>query len=120
MSSSSSDKFCQACGKGLIASAAICPSCGTAVSGVGYYDRPGKPVTGEQGGSRDWLTALLLSIFVGYLGVDRFYTGHTGLGVAKLLLTILCGVGLIWWLIDIIMIATGSFRDGQGQPLVRR
>lgn len=32
-------------------------------------------------------TALILSLFLGYLGIDRFYIGHTGLGVAKLLLS---------------------------------
>jgi len=120
MSSTSSEKFCSACGNALIATAAICPKCGTAVAKPGYYSSPGTPVTGSPTGERDWLTALLLSIFVGYLGVDRFYTGHTGLGIAKLLLTVLCGVGLVWWLLDIVMIATGSFRDFEGRPLVRR
>ena len=28
---------------------------------------------------KDYLTTLLLAIFLGSLGVDRFYTGHTGL-----------------------------------------
>ena len=32
------------------------------------------------------MTVLLFSIFLGGLGVDRFYIGDTGLGVAKLLL----------------------------------
>ncbi|NLN81563.1 MAG: TM2 domain-containing protein [Clostridiales bacterium] len=59
-------------------------------------------------------TALLLSIFLGGLGVDRFYVGKVGTGVLKLL----TGAGLgIWWLVDIILIATGNFKDKQGNPL---
>lgn len=50
------------------------------------------------------LTAILLSIFTGGLGIDRFYLGYTGSGVAKLLTA--GGLG-IWSLIDLIMICTG-------------
>ena len=64
----------------------------------------------------DWLTTLLLSIFLGGLGVDRFYTGYMGLGIAKLLTLGGCG---IWSLIDIVLIATGSYKDAQGRPLVK-
>jgi TM2 domain-containing membrane protein YozV len=66
---------------------------------------------------RDWLTALLLSIFLGSLGVDRFYTGYTGLGILKL---ITCGGVGIWWLVDVILIATGSYKDKEGNPLVKK
>ena len=66
---------------------------------------------------KDWLTALLLSILLGSLGVDRFYTGHIGLGVLKLLT---CGGAGIWWLVDVILIATGSFKDKNGNPLVKK
>ena len=45
--------------------------------------------------------AIILSIFLGVLGVDRFYIGDTGLGVGKLLT---CGGCYIWWLIDIFLI----------------
>lgn len=41
--------------------------------------------------------ALVLSIFLGAYGIDRFYIGHIGLGVAKLLTC--SGVGL-WYLLD--------------------
>ena len=64
---------------------------------------------------KDWTTTLLLSIFLGGLGVDRFYVGKTGTGIAKLLTLGGCGV---WWVVDIILILTGGFTDANGQPLV--
>jgi hypothetical protein len=67
-------------------------------------------------GRKEWLVALLLSIFLGVLGVDRFYLGHIGLGIAKLLTAGGCG---IWYIIDIILIATGSLKDAQGQELIK-
>lgn len=63
---------------------------------------------------RNFLTALLLSIFVGGLGVDRFYMGYIGLGILKLITFGGCG---IWWLIDLILIATRQLKDADGQEL---
>ena len=60
-------------------------------------------------GAKNHLVALLLSIFVGTLGIDRFYLGHIGLGVAKLLLSWLT-FG-IWWLVDVILIATRRVKN---------
>ena len=56
-----------------------------------------------------WLVALLLSIFLGSLGVDRFVMGKVGTGILKLIT--MGGFG-VWWLIDLILIATKhKFKD---------
>lgn len=60
--------------------------------------------------------ASILGFFLGGLGVDRFYLGNIGLGVAKLLVGWLT-FG-IWPLIDWIVILAGSAHDGDGLPVV--
>jgi len=62
--------------------------------------------------ARSFVTTWVLSYFLGWLGVDRFYLGHTGLGIAKLLT---CGGCGIWALIDLILILTGQMKDAQGR-----
>ena len=98
--------FCRARGKEIDARAVVCVHCGVP-TGLRNYD----PL------AKDWLVALLLSIFLGNLGVDRFYMGHIGTGMLKLIT--FGGLG-IWWLIDIILIATDSMTDGYGRPLAHR
>ena len=62
-------------------------------------------------GMKSKVVALILSIFLGELGIDRFYLGYIGTGILKL---ITCGGFGIWWLIDLIMIATGKLKPKDG------
>ncbi len=62
---------------------------------------------------KDKTTALILSVLVGGLGVDRFYLGYTGMGVLKLLTG---GCFGILWILDIINIATGKLLPADGSP----
>lgn len=61
----------------------------------------------EQWNSVEYITfkdptlMLVLSVLVGEFGVDRFVLGDVKNGAIKLLLTVFCLVGLIWWVIDI-------------------
>ncbi len=63
---------------------------------------------------KDWLVTLLLSLFLGTLGIHRFYVGKTGTGILQLITLGGCG---IWTLVDIIMIATGKFTDKDGNEI---
>lgn len=66
---------------------------------------------------KDWLTAMLLCLFLGYLGIHRFYTGKTGTGILWLLTVGCFGIG---WFVDFIMILCDGFKDCYGRPLVHK
>lgn len=98
------EMFCSSCGAVIKKAAEICPKCGV-------RQREPERAAGAEASQR-WLTLLLLSIFLGGLGVDRFYVGKIGTGIAKLITGGGCG---IWWVIDIILIVNGSFTDSEGK-----
>ena len=76
------------------------------------------PVTGIPYSDKSKLVAGLLQVFLGSLGIGRFYLGDIGLGVAQILVTFLTlGIGALWPLIDGIMLLAGSPRDRNGRPL---
>lgn len=63
--------------------------------------------------SSKWI-AFVLCLFLGGLGIHRFYVGKVGTGILYIFTAGLFGIG---WLVDIIMILCGSFTDKFGAPL---
>lgn len=68
-----------------------------------------------QSQKKDRTTVLVLGLFFGTIGVDRFYLGQTGLGVAKLLTFGGCG---IWALVDLFLVMGEA--DKQNAALLQR
>jgi hypothetical protein len=64
---------------------------------------------------RSRLAALLLCALLGFLGAHRFYVGKVGSGLLWLFTIGLLGMGVIF---DLVLIATGEFRDQRGRRLV--
>lgn len=63
---------------------------------------------------KNWVVALLLCIFLGGLGAHRFYVGKIGTGIIYLLSGGLLGIG---WLVDLILVLVGKFKDREGKVL---
>ena len=97
-------KFCHHCGYVIDAGASSCVRCGEPQGAVVLATESDKRL----------LPTSLLCLVLGVFGAHRFYAGKTGTGLLQLLTA--GGLGL-WWLYDLIMVLTGSFRDADGERI---
>ena len=100
--------YCKNCGAQIADQAIICVKCGVPTDSAETCDN-----------NNEWLTALLLCLFLGWTGAHRFYTNNTDTAIVQLVLGILsCGtISAIWSFIDFILILSGNFTKGDGQLL---
>ena len=106
------NQFCPNCGSQTAPGADFCTNCGFAINQGAAQQVP----YGVEQKSK--LTAGLLGIFLGGLGIHNFYLGFTGKAIAQICLSFCFGIGAIWGLIEGIMILTGSInKDAKGIPL---
>lgn len=63
---------------------------------------------------RSYVLTLFLALFLGSLGIHRFYTGYIWIGVIQLLT---CGGFGLWALIDLISLALNKYEDADGNEL---
>lgn len=118
-------KFCQHCGESIDKDCVVCPKCGKQVKEIsGNSDKSiiinnsSNAVAnasvngiGNMISPKSRLVSLLLCLFVGFLGVHRFYVGKIGTGLIWLFTLGFLGFGV---LIDFFIILFGSFRDKNG------
>lgn len=140
-------KYCYACGVLIPFGAEACPKCGATQPSIapGVAAQSAPPPAGTVGGGyasnafppgypgplpaayatpeaaalvpetdKRILPAAILAFLFGWLGVHRFYVGKIGTGFLQL--ATLGGLG-IWAMIDLILIVTGSFTDGEGRKI---
>ena len=114
--------FCKNCGAEMNDGAKFCQNCGASQTG----SAPQQPVINVINQNTNvnknfgyihkkrWV-AFFLCLFLGYFGVHRFYVGKIGTGIIWFLTVGLLGIG---WILDLIVILFGGFRDKAGQPLI--
>ena len=103
----SGNEYCANCGGKLNPNSVACLNCGVASS----FGSAQKNINSNVS-DKDWLVTLLTCLFIGGLGIHRFYVGKMGTGILWLLTLGLFGIGS---LIDLILIISGRFTDADNK-----
>lgn len=74
MTAPAGQKYCTTCGELIHEKAEICPHCGVR-----------QPQKASAGSTKDKTTAGILGIFLGGIGLHKFYLGQTGMGIVYFL-----------------------------------
>ena len=119
--------YCRKCGKEIADDSAFCPHCGTSAhSSSEQQTRQPVVVNVVNNNSNQNINggfgytpksrwgAFFLCLFLGEIGAHRFYVGKIGTGIIWLLTVGFFGIG---WLIDLLRLLIGSFKDKDGHPL---
>lgn len=127
--------FCEKCGRNLDNDDVICPLChntvkqskqeGVYADDIKFKERNNPRLYPDEDnfcekGTKSRLTAGFLQIFLGALGIGRFYLGYTAMGILQIAVGLFtCGMGgFIWGIIDGVMILNGTVdKDARGRTL---
>ncbi len=94
------NSFCSNCGNTVAPNAEVCLSCGVALKKAN--------AAGDLGG-KDKIVIILVCLFLGGLGIHNFMMGETKKGVFKIIMSLLCGLGGLLALIDLIKIIMDKY-----------
>ncbi len=95
------NSFCSNCGNATNPNAEVCLNCGVAL----------KKAAGAAGdlNGQSKTTMIIVCLFLGAIGIHNFMMGETKKGIFKIVMSLLCYIGSIFALIDLIKIAMGTY-----------
>ena len=111
--SSAETKFCKECGQKIAKKAVICPHCGCQIENIGETASANPQIIINNsnqnsnqnnnvnaspvlsGRARNKWVAILLLIFLGFVGGHKFYEGKIGMGILYICTFGLCSIGCI-------------------------
>jgi len=100
-------QFCTDCGNQYSRRTAACPKCGCPNDTANAF------VSNK--GQKERVVYILYGFFLGYFGIHNFYSGHTGRGIAKIILTCLlitAPIATLWSLVEVCTVKA----DAHGVP----